>query len=82
MQHDVLCRMTSGVDVNHINRCFHTILVKNHQSCIEGVSNQGWHQVTEFLVIYFVDQIVIKTLKNTLIVKCLEERQIVLNIVR
>ena len=82
MKHDVLCRMTSGVDVNHINRCFHAILVKNHQSCIEGVSNQGWHQVTEFLVIYFVDQIVIKTLTNTLIVKCLEERQIVLNIVR
>ena len=35
-----------------------------------------WNQVTEFLVIYSVDQIVIKTLKNTLIVRCLEERQI------
>ena len=40
------------------------------------------HQVTEGMVIVFVDQIVIKTLTNILIVRCLEERQIVLNIVR
>ena len=74
MQHDVLFRMTSGDDVNYIHRCFQTILVKNHQSCIQGVSNHVWHQVTEFLVINSVDQIVIMTLKNTLIVRCLEER--------
>ncbi len=82
MEHDEMCRITSGCDVYYISRCLKNVLVKNHQHCVEGVSDQGRDQVTEFVVINFVYQIVIKPLKNALIVRCVVERQVVLNIVR